>query len=289
MITDIRERHVITLEAIGLYKFLTVKQLIMLWIRTNRQNMNVILKDLLQRRRPLIGVLKFWVIPWIWRLDYVYYLTTHWVDLLEENENLLQTGINYPIWTSIFFRRDYFHRISCIDFQIRLRQEIGKVWWIIKVYFNYYDRAKKKVRIWKSVTRIKTKIDIWEWRHIIPDSVFKIKILWTEKNFMYEHSNWKDIKKIIRQLWKHAYLLYKYIKSWNVNIVENSRILCVFEHKTTQEAVMQRLQDDMSLKTMAKYFLFKTEQEVMENIIEGWANGQREIVSLLEAQNDRSW
>jgi hypothetical protein len=51
---------------------------------------------------------------------------------------------------------------------------------------------------------------------------------------------------------------------------------------------MQRLQDDMSLKTMAKYFLFKTEQEVMENIIEGWANGQREIVSLLEAQNDRS-
>ena len=67
-------------------------------------------------------------------------------------------------------------------------------------------------------------------------------------------------------------MLYKYTKSSNYDIVDNSRVVCVFEHKTTQDAVIQRVQDDMSLKTLSKHFLFKTQKEAMENIIEGWSN-----------------
>ncbi len=49
-----------------------------------------------------------------------------------------------------------------------------------------------------------------------------------------------------------------------------SRVLCIFETENNLVNVMKRLQEDERFKNSKSYFLFKTLEEVKENVFEEW-------------------
>ncbi len=49
-----------------------------------------------------------------------------------------------------------------------------------------------------------------------------------------------------------------------------SRVLCIFETENNLVNVMKRLQEDERFKNSKSHFLFKTLEEVKENVFEEW-------------------
>ena len=59
-----------------------------------------------------------------------------------------------------------------------------------------------------------------------------------------------------------------------------SRILCIFETENGKSNVMKRLNEDTRFTEAKRHFLFKTIEEVRENVFEGWVLFDGEIVQL---------
>lgn len=79
-----------------------------------------------------------------------------------------------------------------------------------------------------------------------------------------------NVQRVHKSLLQHLLALKEGQPSRQFELDYGSRILCVFELESCKIQVMKRLCEDEHFAFAKEYFLFKTLDEVKENVFEGW-------------------
>ena len=88
--------------------------------------------------------------------------------------------------------------------------------------------------------------------------------------YAIEVFNGMNVQRVHQSLLQHLLALKDGQPSKLFELDYGSRILCVFELDSCKIQVMKRLSDDEHFAFAKEYFLFKTLDEVKENVSEGW-------------------
>lgn len=88
--------------------------------------------------------------------------------------------------------------------------------------------------------------------------------------YAIEMYNGMDVNRIHQSLLQHLLALKDGQPSRQFELDYGSRVLCVFEMDSCKTQVMKRLCEDEHFAFAKEYFLFKTLDEVKENVFDGW-------------------
>lgn len=88
--------------------------------------------------------------------------------------------------------------------------------------------------------------------------------------YAIEVFNGMNVQRVHQSLLQHLLALKDGQPSKKFELDYGSRILCVFELVSCKVQVMKRLCDDEHFAFAKAYFLFKTLDEVKENVFDGW-------------------
>lgn len=98
--------------------------------------------------------------------------------------------------------------------------------------------------------------------------------------FAIEMFNGMNVQRVHNSLLQHLMALKDGQPSKQFELVYGSRILCVFELETCKNQTIKRLNEDGRFAFAKDYFLFKTLDEVKENVFEEWELFDGEKVNL---------
>jgi hypothetical protein len=269
----LKPRSIKVLESLALFKYLSVNQLIRLRVSMYPQSFTKVFKELILHN--MVWVIRFGVDPKRWKIPNVYYLKEKWVQFLIQEFNLKKERIKYPIGTSSMFFKDYYHRVSCIDFQIEMVLYLISIWWEMIQYSSYFDkigcniwsqrehkknsknrnRNSKLNSIWKLNTSSgsskkyeelydgsltsKCKLYFRDWNYFIPDGLMKYKIDWKVKIATLEMYNGNDTKRVVRQLLQHIESLKQWLPSLEFDVKIWSRVFVLFETKSAMVSLIE--------------------------------------------------
>lgn len=79
-----------------------------------------------------------------------------------------------------------------------------------------------------------------------------------------------NVQRVHQSLLQHLLALKDGQPSKLFELDYGSRVLCVFELESCKIQVMKRLCDDEHFAFAKEYYLFKTLDEIKENVFEGW-------------------
>lgn len=89
--------------------------------------------------------------------------------------------------------------------------------------------------------------------------------------YALEMYNGMDVNRVHQSLLQHLLALKDGQPSRQFELEYGSRVLCVFESETCKIQTMKRLCEDERFFQSAKdYFLFKSLEEIKENVVDGW-------------------
>ncbi len=100
--------------------------------------------------------------------------------------------------------------------------------------------------------------------------------------FAIEVYNGADTNRVHQSLVQHLLALKDGQPSRQFQLDYGSRVLCVFESETCKIQTMKRLFEDERFVSAKEYFLFKSLEEMKENVFEGWWLFDRESNILLK-------
>lgn len=252
------------LLALARYKFLTTSQMILLGISKHRSNISKHLKELREGKRPFVGRMEFGTHPKQGRLEDFYYLTPRAKKSLMDGLQMQADEIQLPIGTSTLFNNDYFHRKFTIDCQIATYQMAEQKGWEVLFFERYFDKTGSNRK--GGTSRAKTKIDMDDGHYLIADGVFMIEKeeIGDRDLYCFEMYNGKDTKRVHKQLRQYVQAFANGSPSIKYNHrtpdgsrYKGSRVLCVFEHASCMEAVVQRIETDPLFAHMRELFLFE--------------------------------
>lgn len=257
------------LLALATYKYLTVSQIITLWIATHKPNVTRSMKRLLDAGHPLVDRNTFGFHPKKGRLEDIYFLTKHGASLLLEYGDLEENEVLVPRGKSTLFTQDYFHRKFTIDVQIALSLEAEKQG-VEMVFFDRYFDKEGSARSW-TLSSV-AKITLGKSSFLVPDIVFLLEQGENQYFYCGEIYNGKDTKRVLTQLKKHVRALELWTPSIKYNLTKGNRVLCIFEYESALEAVMKRLKGDDFFANFSDYFLFKHLEQSTADSFDNWKN-----------------
>lgn len=252
--------------ALAEFKYLTTGQLLKLGIMNNRSNMNKLLLKLRTASYPLINSISFGVDPKLGRLESVHYLTNHGVRLLKESYGE-QLPIRYPKGTNQLFHKDYFHRLSTVDFHITISSWAKQQNYELKRFVTYFDKLSSGKN---KGYRAETAIEIQAEQYLIADAVFLIQTKRRAELYSVEVYMDDDTSRIHASLFGHLQALRNGQPSGKFGLDYGSRVLCIFEKPTYMKQVMLRLKEDPRFASSKAHFLFKTMEEVKFGELDEW-------------------
>jgi len=244
------EKQLVILEAVAWFKYLTTKQLQMIFFDKNRSAINSALRDLKACKYPLIKSLEFGVNPGRWRYAAIHHLTESGKRLLVEELGYKEKLVLCPARSSTFFQRDYYHRIATIDFNIRFQQWVWMHGYQIGFFHCYFTKLKRG-ESFRSITALPL-ANSW----IEPDGVGLYIDNGIRKLFLFEMHNGNDANRAIKQIEKHYQAMVMGLYSIKYQVSRVARIVYVFEKQTCMEKVMGQFMANPKLQKLKKYFLF---------------------------------
>lgn len=266
------------LLALATFKYLTVSQLLELEVMKSKRSVSKKVKELKDRR--FIESIAYGFTPKIGRVENVNFLNKKGKEVLMQGLGIEESEIRMPISTKNLFFKDYFHRGSTIDFHIHLHKWTEENDSYLAFFDTYFDKLGNN-RTSKNL-RAKTKVDI-EDGYIIPDGLFLLELPNNEQElYLLEVYYGKDTSRTVKQLTKHVQAMelgsvnekYKFEKAY--------RVLSVFEQKSIQEAVMQRMAKDKYFTHFKDHFYFKSLEEIHHShLMEDWQNFEGEKKAIL--------
>ena len=259
------------LLALARYKFLTSSQLLKLGISQRRSNLSVMLKPLKERRRAFVGEMEFAFVPSKGRLENFYYLKPKGKSLLLDSGLLEEDEIRIPKGRNVLFTQDYFHRKYTIDCHIACDLSSKKNSIEVRAFDRYFDKTGNN-RTAKNL-QAKTKIEIGN-DYIIADATLLIVKENISRLYAFELYNDTNTKRIIQQIEKHIVGVKNSSLCKNYGIQKGHRLLAVFTHIQTQNAVMKR----MGELSLGEFLLFNNYESVAEEFFEGWTNLKKDII-----------
>jgi hypothetical protein len=272
------------LELLAKYKFLCSSQFTQLGLYKNKGDVTNLLKSMAERKKPLIGVIKFPTDPTIGKLEYIYYLTKFGEKVLLEDLDYPQEKIK-KVKSKPISTKDYFHRRSTIDFHIGLNQWLQNSRGEIKFLNYYFDKlGTMRNRDNKSNIEI-NRFYLEDGKSFIPDISTKFRVNNESYIFLFEQHNGKDSKRLIEQLHTHLLAISQKVVSKKFNFYKPNRVVIVCEEKSVKDSVIQILQKTDVFDTFHNFFIFKTNDELKEDFFNNWTLINREQVSFIQKSN----
>ncbi|HAS38959.1 MAG TPA: hypothetical protein DCS93_00700 [Microscillaceae bacterium] len=268
------------LTSLATYKFLTSSQMVALGVMSHEKNINTQLRLMRGKSRPLVGCEHYGTIPKIGRLESVHYLTRKGKAFLVEAMDYEEDQVQLPIGTSSFFHQDYPHRKYTIDCQIAVNKWADKIGADILFFDRYFDKVGNNRR--DKNMKAKTKIMIYNNKYIIADGIF-MALIPDKPNELYcfEMYNGKDTKRTLGQLKKHIEVLELGTLSEQYGLDYAHQVLCVFEHESHMNAVIQRTNMEAVFTNVRELFLCKTLEQVQAYDFDlAWTNLQGDQVAM---------
>ena len=263
------EKHLQILEALAVYKFLTVSQMTELGLAGEKQRtgyLNSVLVQLRERKRKAtIGCHKHARMS---GREYVYFLTEWGVqDLVLNGWN--GDEIKRPVGVNPYVR-DYNHRKHSIDLQIKLNEWVEAHDVELDFYDAYYDYKgnARKASLQSKTTIIAGRNPI---RKITPDAIFMVSREERAILYAFELDMGRDVKKVLRQIIGHKLALESGAVASHYDLELPHVVPFVFKHPTTMRSTMERLRLSKAVTSdFYPYFLFATYEEAITSNMTSW-------------------
>ena len=137
-----------------------------------------------------------------------------------------------------------------------------------KLFFlTYFDQVSSGK---KNGYRAESSIKISENEYLIADAIAMLQTPKRKELYAIEVFNGNNTNRVHLSLLQHLKALSVGQPSKMFKLQYGSRVLCVFDFENNMVSVIKRLQEDERFKKSKTYFLFKTLEEVKEDVFEGW-------------------
>jgi len=262
---NITERQLQIMEHLAEFKYLTSAQVMALLGVKTLPHVNILLNKLSDGRGALTRFKDFGFYPGYGRLPRIHFLTPKGADFLAENLDIEHEKIKVPKERMPMFQRDYFHRVSTIDFNIGLRNLCLKKGFE-KQFFDYYFDQTGSQR--NSTAKAKNALSVGDFQ-IIPDGIGKITNGETESLFLFEQHNGTDAKRAVKQIFNHITALGEGAVNEKYNYPKGVRVFYVFERESCARSVANELKKYPNIEPYKEFFLFST-NDLMSNNFNTW-------------------
>lgn len=273
------------LQALNVYRYLSVNQMIRLGVATDKGNLRKVLNGMVSAQkdeagipRPKeIGMLDFGSIPRIGRLSRLHYLAPIGAELLREFDP--DGPEPKPIRHALRFQNDYFHKVNTIDFHITLQQFAAAASHKITLNRQYFTRLPKSGN---TPARPSTSIDLNP-GFLDPDSIYMLQDPdGTERLLLVEIANGKRVDRVVDKLPRYGQALTEDKINHTFNYGTRApRVLWLFDEPRTLELVQERAVDDTRVQATLPYFFMRPLAGCTpETLLEDWqrpATGQTAV------------
>lgn len=118
--------------------------------------------------------------------------------------------------------------------------------------------------------RAQTYIPFGEHEYLIADAICMLQTSVRKELYAIEVFNGMNVQRVHSSLLQHLMALKEGQPSRLFELEYGSRVLCVFELEACKNQTIKRLFEDERFAFAKEYFLFKTLDELKENVFEGW-------------------
>lgn len=269
------EKQLRVLEQLGVYRYLTVRQMLQLGIgKTEKEIRDKVLSLLKAKPHALIQSVDFGFIAGVGRLPQIHHLTKRGALALADLHSIGLDSIQYPIG-AVQFSRDYFHRLEFISLHIALRNYAETTGQTLEFFHSYFDSTGNQRQANSQLIR-DTQVQLKE-TVIIPDGNFRLAMLDGQTRlFTLELHKGNNTKKILAQLENHAFIIENELLADKYQHPFDNYVLSVYDHQGTLEAVKRRFYESQTLKAYTAHFAFSLWDTVQVRFADGWhkADGQ---------------
>ena len=252
----IPRKGLLILKSLGLYKFLTRKQLSRLGVEKYNSALTKHCQPFLEAQ--WIGVMD----ATNFGIGHVYYLQKKGAVFLSKELKIGLNQINFCQNTPKLTSQTLFHRTGAIDCQIELylacKENEAKI--------VFYDRdidVLGSVRGAEKLVR-KTRIPVLDNRHIEPDAIFLLDTPKGQKLFCLEFENEDYTKKSYQKVESHVHALNLKSPSKKYKHDKAHRTLFIYKNPATMKSIMEKVNENIS--GIGSWFLFKTYDEVFSPV-----------------------
>ena len=267
-LTEIQTR---ILEALAHYRYLTHSQMLQLklgspsFIRFSTRRLRE------KGDEPLIASVSYPFTPCEGRLEHVHHLTQAGANVLADvtNDDRLR---HYRPVTAIY-HRDYWHRKYTIDFQIALTKAIENSEQLeITTFDRYFEKTGDNRH---STLRSKTRIDIDDEQHIIPDANIMLCHPFDDKKqvlYTAEIANGQDTKRILHQIARHAAVLKNRLLATRYDLTRKRahQVLFIFSDYSLLRTVRRRFAEVKEALPFSACYRFCFLQYLMQDALRCW-------------------
>lgn len=247
MISRLNPKQLDIIKNLGIFKFLTYDQLIVLGIDKHIPNLSNLISQLIQIN--FVGK-----IPQRIGNKAKFYLTKKGADYLLEAHEM---QAHFPIAKITTDTQDTKHRTALIDLHIAFSR-------FDLVFFNrYFDKTgNAREGSLNSKTAIKTSKGI-----VKPDAIFMIQTPKQKELYVLELEMGKDKKKSYEKIIAHSTALREKQLNRQLDFNSGYRVLLVFEYESIMSSTLELVKDH----ALKEYFLFKSLNS-LEDLQGTWLN-----------------
>jgi hypothetical protein len=256
------------LEALSVYRFVTVAQLQAVDAGKDRKHLGDILRRLVGQN--MVGVQTWGTYPSLGRLPRMYHLKRAGAHYLADYLRIDCDAVPYVMGTPKF-QVDHLHRRFCVDFHITLNQWAQSDGGELRHFAPYYGAKPPR-------------FVLGEGRVLLPDAVLVLALPDGEARlFTFEmclDKGGTDRRRILGQLDAHRLAIAKGEITRSMGGKKDNRVLSVFERSASMDAIREKLTASPAFKNFGRHFLFATRAQIEGGLAGAWVDIEGEPAPL---------
>lgn len=275
--TPLTELDFVILAHLAKYTYLSHRQLLDLTETKSLKYVERRTRTLSQtptERKPCVGVMKYPVSPRFGKIQYIYYLTQWGLQTLTEHDPEFDASQCHIVKRPNPFYRDYHHRFQTISSHITISKMLERQFPHLEIdFWHAYFQKTGSQRSPGKPLHAKTRIAFDEDHFMIPDVIFHLRKQESEKMGLLvalEVSRGQDLKRILRQMMKHAHGLRMGAIGKKYGLPIGHKVLFVFERESLLQSVMVAIPETPSLLALADYFFLTSFTELLADANACW-------------------
>lgn len=259
----INDTQLAILEALARFQYMTTAQMMDWGVTRNKRHLYAVLQDMVGKTSSPVKKMNYGAIASVGRLHAIYHLSRKGADILQTAGTEV---IQYPS-KPVMFTRDYFHRIGCIDIQIKVALWANENSAEVIRHDTYYEHTGRSIR---GHPAPKTTIR-WGDGQLTPDAVTEIKGHdGTSRLCAIEFHRGRDMLRLDKQV-------LQYQKAIETATLENAydypaaaRVLLIYSDATALETSQKRLQKLSLPAPIAQRFFLKSLDGFKQSFLHDW-------------------
>ena len=256
----IQETKLKALELLEQFKYLTTTQLIKLGLASSQPSVARIMGRFFKSKKELVNKLTFPLHPKLGKLQNIYCLNKHGALFLAQYKEVDIEEINY-VKGNTFLAKDYFHRVTQIDYHINLYLRSIEEDFNIDFFYNYFDKSGANNSKSKQRLEASTKVTYNDGSFFIPDGIYKTSRILDDGTiqsslYVLEIHKGTDTKRAIETIEKNIKAIIDGSVSDKFNIKQAHKVIVVFDNENSKDLAVERLYETDYFKEFEEFFEF---------------------------------